>query len=189
MKKQTYLLFLLPLSLLILAACTSEAAQSVESAKEQAEQEVDAEIYIPEFEEYPIVSAEIRSVPMADSKSLLVTYSREKGSLKSEELISNHEEAAGSEVVYGIYEGDPILFKITFDKFEKISGDGSHELRTVNGESVLYHETTSGDNEYLTAFFNGEQGSYSFEFALTEELTEDEAYWVISTVIQGQNSN
>lgn len=187
MKKHTFLLFLLPL--LLLAACSSEAAQSVETAEEQAEKELDAEIYIPDFEEYPIVSAEINSVPMASSKSLLVTYSCEKGSLKSGELISNHEETVGSEVIYGIYEGDPILFKITFDKNEIISGDGSHELRTVNGESVLYHETTSGDKEYLTAFFNGEQGSYSFEFMLTDELTEDEAYWVISTVIQGQNSN
>ncbi|RLQ89893.1 hypothetical protein [Planomicrobium sp. Y74] len=186
MKKQTYLLFLLPF--LILAGCSSEASQSVGNIEEQGEQELDAEIYIPEFEEYPIASAEIISVPMASSKSLLVTYSREKGSLKNEEFISNHEEAAGSEVIYGIYEGDPILFKITFDKFEINSGDGSHELRTVNGESVLYHKTTSGDNEYLTAFFNGEQGSYSFEFALTDELTEDEAYWVISTVIQGQKS-
>ncbi|QHJ69947.1 hypothetical protein [Planococcus halotolerans] len=186
MKKQTYLLFLLPF--LILAACSSEASQSVENIEEQAEQELDAEIYIPEFEEYPMVSAEIFSVPMASSKSLMVTYSREKDSLKSDELISNHEETVGSEVIYGIYEGDPILFKITFDKNEIISGDGSHELRTVSGESVLYHETTSGDNEYLTAFFNGEQGSYSFEFALTDELTEDEAYWVISTVIQGQKS-
>ncbi|MCM3609824.1 hypothetical protein M4S82_01090 [Planococcus sp. MERTA32b] len=186
MKKQTYLLFLLPF--LMLAACSSEASQSIGNIEEQAEQGLDAEIYIPEFEEYPIVSAEIISVPMASSKSLLVTYSREKGSLKSDEIISNHEESVGSEVIYGIYEGDPILFKITFEKNEIISGDGSHELRTVNGESVLYQQTTSGDNEYLSAFFNAEQGSYTFEFMLTDELTEDEAYWVISTVIQGQNS-
>lgn len=186
MKKQTYILFLLPL--LILTACSSEASQSTETFEEQAEQELDAEIYIPEFEEYPIVSAEIVSVPLASSKSLLVTYSREKGSLKNEEHIANHEEAAGSEVIYGIYEGQPLLFNITFSKNEKISGDDNHELKTVNGESVLYQQTTSGGNEYLTAFFNAEVGSYTFEFALNEELTEDEAYWVISTVIQGAKS-
>ncbi|WP_088006026.1 hypothetical protein [Indiicoccus explosivorum] len=183
MKKRNGLLFLVPL--LIAGACSSEGSGVVDSFEDQVDEELGTEVFIPEFEEYPITSAEIQTVPLAGTKELLVTYSGEKGELKSDEYIANHEEAVGSEVLYGIYEGEPFLFRIGYDGFEAMSGDGSTETVEINGVDVRYMEAEDNGKEFLAAFFNTAEGSYSIEFALNEELTREKAFDIIGTVIEG----
>ncbi|MFD1031559.1 hypothetical protein [Metaplanococcus flavidus] len=181
MKKLTYLLFLLPF--LILTACSSEAADSTSAIEDRAAEEFEAEISVPEFEDYPIVSAEIVSVPMASLKELHVNYASEKGALLSDEDIAKYEENADSEVIYGVYESESSFFNMVYDETEKFSGDGSHETETIDGVDVQYLEADSGGNAFLMAFFNAEAGSYTFEFALDEDLTREKAFEMIGTVI------
>lgn len=182
MKKRTYLLFLLPF--LILAACSSEAAESTGAIEDRAEEEFGAEVSVPEFPEYPMVSAEIVSVPLATYKKLLVNYASEKGAMLSEEDIAKYEENAGSEVIYGVYESESSFFNMAYSETEMISGDGSHETETIDGVDVQYLEADSGGNDFLMAFFNAGEGSYTFEFALDEDLTREKAFEMIGTVIQ-----
>ncbi|HSJ37153.1 MAG TPA: hypothetical protein VK945_02945 [Planococcus sp. (in: firmicutes)] len=182
MKKLTYLSVLLPF--LILTACSSEAADSTTAIEDRAEEEFEAEVAVPEFAEYPMVSAEIVSVPLAGSKKLLVNYASEKGASLSEEDIAKYEANAGSEVIYGVYESESSFFNMAYNETEVFSGDGSHETETINGVDVLYQEANSGGNDFLMAFFNAEAGSYTFEFALDEDLTREKAFEMIGTVIE-----
>ena len=182
MKKRTYLLFLLPF--LILAACSSEAEDSTSAIEDRAEEELGAKVAVPEFAEYPMVSAELVSVPMASSTSLLVNYASEKGGLLSDEDIAKYEESAGSEVIYGVYESESGFFNMEYSKMEKISGDGSHKKEAINGVDVQYLEADGGGKDFLMAFFNEDEGSYTFEFALDEGLTREKAFEMIGTVIE-----
>ncbi|WP_422124524.1 hypothetical protein DHX103_06810 [Planococcus sp. X10-3] len=182
MKKQTYLLLLLPF--FILAACSSEAADSTSAIEDRAEEEFEAKVAVPEFAEYPMVSAELVSVPMGSVTELHVNYASEKGALLSDEDIAKYEENAGSEVIYGVYESESSFFNIAYNELEVFSGDGSHETETINGVDVLYQEANSGGNDFLMAFFNAEAGSYTFEFALDEDLTREKAFEMIGTVIE-----
>lgn len=182
MKKQTYLSFLLPF--LMLGACSSEAGDATNAIEDRAEEEFETEVAVPEFAEYPVVSAELVSVPMAGSTSLLVNYASEKGELLSDEDIAKYEENAGSEVIYGVYESGSGFFNMAYSKTETISGDGSHKTKTIDGVDVLYLEADGGGKDFLMAFFNAEEGSYTFEFALDEELTREKAFEMIGTVIE-----
>lgn len=181
MKKRTYLLFILPF--LILAACSSDAAESSSAIEERAEEEFGTEVVVPEFPEYPMVSAELITVPLASSTKLLVNYAREKGALLSDEDIAKYEENADSEVIYGVYESESGFFNMAYIKTEMISGDGSHETETIDGVDVHYLEVDSGGRDFLMAFFNTEDGAYTFEFALDEDLTRGKAFEMIGTVI------
>lgn len=182
MKKRTYLSFLLPS--LMLAACSSEAGDATNAIEDRAEEEFETEVAVPEFAEYPVVSAELVSVPMASSTSLLVNYASEKGALLSDEDITKYEENAGSEVIYGVYESDSSLFNMAYAEAETLSGDGSHKTETIDGIDVHYLEADSGGKDFLMAFFNAEEGSYTFEFALDEDLTREKAFEIIGTVIE-----
>lgn len=182
LKKRTYLLFLLPF--LMLAACSSEAAESTGTIEDRAEEEFETEVVVPEFADYPMVSAELVTVPLASSTSLLVNYASEKGELLSEEAIAKYEENAGSEVIYGVYESESSFFNMAYSKTETISGDGSHETETIDGVDVHYLEAGSGGKDFLMAFFNADEGSYTFEFALDEDLTREKAFEMIGTVIE-----
>ncbi|AQQ53554.1 hypothetical protein [Planococcus lenghuensis] len=186
MKKRNCLIFLLPL--FFAGACSSEVPGSVDTFADQVNEQFEADVFIPEFEEYPVTSAEIQTVPLAGTKELLVTYSGEKGELKSEEHITNHEETVGSDVLYGIYDGEPFLFRLSYDGFEAMSGDGNTETLDIDGTEVQYSEAEDGGNEFLKAFFNTEEGSYSLEFALSEELTREKAFEIVETVVDGANS-
>lgn len=186
MKKRNGLVFLFPL--LLVSACSSEVSGSVGTFEDQVNEELEADVFIPEFEEYPITSAEIITVPLAGTKELLVTYSGEKGELKSEEHIANHEETVGSEVLYGIYDGEPFLFRLSYDGFEAMSVDGSAETIEINGVEVQYREAEDGEVELLNAFFNTEEGSYSLVFALNDELTREKAFEIVGTVVEGADT-
>lgn len=186
MKERSGLLFLVPL--LLISACSSETAGAVGVFEDRVNEELEADVFIPEFEEYPIISAEIISVPLASKKELLVTYSDEKGELQSEEYIANHEENVGSEVLYGIYEGEPRLFSMVYSGSEMRSGDGSGETKTINGVDVRYLEAKDQGDEFLMAYFNTEEGAYRLEFALNEELTREEAFEIVGTVIEGSDT-
>ena len=183
LKKRNGLAFLFPL--LLASACSSEVSGVVGTFENQVNEELEADVFIPEFEEYPITSAEIQTVPLAGTKELLVTYSGEKGELKSEEHIANLEETVGSEVLYDIYDGEPFLFRLNYDGFEAVSGDGRTETIEINGTDVQYMEAEDGEDELLMAFFNTEEGSYSLVFALNEEFTREKAFDIVGTVVEG----
>lgn len=168
----------------MLDACSSEAGDETNAIEDRAEEELGAEVAVPEFEAYPMVSAELISVPMASSTSLLVNYASEKGELLSDEDIAKYEENAGSEVIYGVYESESRLFNMAYNTSEAFSGDGSHETETIDGVDVQYFEADGGGKDFLMAFFNTAEGSYRFEFALDEDLTRAKAFEMIGKVIE-----
>ncbi len=167
----------------MLGACSSEAADSTGAIEDRAEEEFGTEVAVPEFPEYPMVSAELISLPFASSTKLLVNYAGEKGTLLSDEDIAKYEENADSEVIYGVYERESSFFNMAYDETEMISGDGSHETETIDGVDVHYLEADSGGKDFLMAFFNTEDGAYTFEFALDGDLTRGKAFEMIGTVI------
>lgn len=86
----------------IVGACSSQSNGAVDSFKTQVTEEFGTEIFIPEYEEYPITSVEIIYPPTGDKKDLSVVYSKEKGKLRDDEFIKKYEKSMDSKVLYGL---------------------------------------------------------------------------------------
>ncbi|MGD6842469.1 hypothetical protein ACQCVH_08070 [Bacillus infantis] len=175
---------LLLLGLMFIAsACSSQTNGGADSFKDQAAEEFETDVYIPEYEKYPITSAEIKYPPTGDKKDLVVVYSKEKGKLRDKEFIEKYESTMDSKVLYGLYDGEPWLFIITYSNFEIIDGDNDSKIKTINGVDVHYREI-SADTDMLVTFFNLEEGSYHIEFSLREGMTREKAFEVVEDVIE-----
>lgn len=159
----------------------------VNSFEDQIIEEIGSEVFLPEFTDYPILSAEIIYPPTGDKRDLVVVYSEEKGVLQNKDDIKQHEKNMNSKVLYGIYHGEPPwLVRITYSTFNINVGD-SDETKNINGFDVHYSKVNSNNGNFLIAHFNVEKGSYSLEFALTEKLTEERAFEIIETITKENN--
>ncbi|WP_042142785.1 hypothetical protein [Paucisalibacillus sp. EB02] len=166
----------------------SPTASVVKSFEDQIIEEIGTEVFIPEFTDYQILSAEIIYPPIGDKRDLVVVYSKEKGVLQNKDYIKQHEEDMNSKVLYGIYNGEPPwLVRITYSTFKINVGD-SVETKTINGFDVHYTKLNSDNANILIAHFNVGKGSYSTEFTLTERLTEERAFEIIETITKENNS-
>jgi hypothetical protein len=175
---------LLLLGLLFIgSACSSQSNGGVDSLKNQISEEFETGVFIPEYEEYPITSVEIKYPPSGDKKDLRVVYSKEKGKLRDDGYIEKYESTMDSKVLQGLYDGEPWLFIITYSNFETIDGDGDSKIKTINGVDVHYSEAAA-DTELLMAFFNLEKGSYSIEFSLREGMTKEKSFEVVEDIIE-----
>jgi hypothetical protein len=160
----------------------------IKSIEDQIIEEIGTEVFIPEFTDYQILSAEIIYPPIGDKRDLVVAYSKEKGVLQSEDYIKQHEANTNSKVLYGIYNGDsPWLVRITYST-SKINVSDSVDTKTINGIDVQYTKVNIGNSNMLIAHFNVGKGSYTTEFTLTENLTEERAFEIIETITKENNS-
>ncbi|WP_064091294.1 hypothetical protein [Rossellomorea aquimaris] len=173
--------------LLIVSGCSSQSNGIVDSFLEKSTEEFGTELFIPEYEEYPITSAEIIYPPTGDKKELTVVYSKEKGELMDENFIKNHEKNVGSKVLYGLYDGEPFLFRITYSNYELSDGNGDSETKIINGVAVNVREIMVKDEERLFTFFNVNEGSYSIDFALREGLNKEKAFEFVESIIKETN--
>jgi hypothetical protein len=169
--------------MVIASACSSQANGGTDPFKDQAADELKTDVFIPEYEQYPITSAEVKYPPSGDKKDLVVVYSKEKGKLRDKEYIEKYENTMDSKVLYGLYDGEPWLFNITYSTFEIIDGDEDSKIKTMNGVEVHYREITS-DTDMLITFFNLEEGSYHIEFSLREGMTREKAFEIIEDIIE-----
>jgi hypothetical protein len=175
---------LLLLGLMFIAsACSSQTNGGADSFKDQAAEEFETDVYIPEYEKYPITSAEMKYPPTGDKKDLVVVYSKEKGKLRDKEFIEKYENTINSKVLYGLYDGEPWLFIITFSNFEITDGENDSKIKTMNGVDVHYREI-SADTDMLVTFFNLEDGSYNIEFSLREGMTKEKAFEIVEDIIE-----
>jgi hypothetical protein len=170
--------------LLIASACSSQANGGADSFKDQAADEFETDVFIPEYEQYPITSAEVKYPPTGDKKDLVVVYSKEKGELRDKEYIEKYENNMDSKVLYGLYDGEPWLFIITYSNFDIIDGDNDSKIKTMNGVDVHYREIAA-DTDLLVTFFNLEEGSYNIEFSLREGMTKEKEFEVVGDIIEG----
>ncbi|GGD14829.1 hypothetical protein [Pontibacillus salipaludis] len=170
--------------MLLLSACSSQSSGVTDSFDEQVNEELGTEVFIPEYKEYPITSAQIVSAPTGDAKNLAVVYSRNKGTLMDEEFIDDYEKDMGSNVVYGLYDGEPWLFRITYSNVKTTISTDDTEMKNINGVDVRFSESKVKDEEVVLMFFNVEEGSYSIEFVLREGLTKDKAFGIAESIIK-----
>ncbi|WP_054752601.1 hypothetical protein [Piscibacillus salipiscarius] len=98
-----------------LSACSSSVNEDVVPFQEQVNDTFDTDVYIPHLQDYSITSAIIETGPFGKHKDLIIEYSKQLGNKKDEEYIEKYEENMGSEVLYGIYGGEPLVFKLTFN--------------------------------------------------------------------------
>ena len=173
--------------MLFVIACSSQSNGVVDSFLKKSNEEFGTEVFIPEYEEYPITSAEVINPPIGDRKDLIVVYSKEKGELMDDKFIKNHEENIGSKVLYGLYDGEPLLFRITYSNFESFDVDCDSETKIINGVAVNFREIMVKDEEMLYTFFNVQEGSYSIEFVLREGLTKEKAFEIVESMIKETN--
>lgn len=159
----------------------------VGSFKKEVTEEFGNEIFIPEYEDHPITSAEIIYPPTGDKKDLLVVYSKRKGSLMDVEFIKKYETSMNSKVLYGLYDGEPWLFRITYSNFKITDGNDDSETKDLNGVVVKYNVVKTKGSELLVVFFNLKDGSYSIEFILREGLTKGIAFDIVDSIIKETN--
>lgn len=169
--------------MLIASACSSQTDGGANSFQEQAGDEFETDVFIPEYEQYSITSAEVKYPPTGDKKDLVVVYSKEKGKLRDKEYIEKYENTMDSKVLYGLYDGEPWLFIITYSNFEIIDGEIDSKIKTMNGVDVHYREIAA-DTDMLIAFFNLEKGSYHIEFSLREGMTKEKAFEIVEDIIE-----
>jgi hypothetical protein len=167
----------------IAGACSSQSNVGTDSLETQINEEFEKEVFIPEYEEYPITLAEVKYPPSGDKKDLRVIYSKEKGKLRDDGYIEKYENTMESKVLHGLYDGEPWLFIITYSNIEIIDGDDDSKMKTINGVDVHYSEV-SADTELLMVLFNLEKGSYSIEFSLREGMTKDKAFEIVEDIIE-----
>lgn len=77
-----------------------------------------------------------------------------------DEFIIKYEKSTGSKVFYGLYDGEPWLFRITYSIFKITDGIGDGETEGINGVDVKYNEIKTKGTELLVTFFNLKEGSY-----------------------------
>lgn len=173
--------------MLFVGACSSPSNGAADSIKKQSTEEFGTDVFMPEYEEYPITSAEIIYPPTGDKKDLVVVYSKEKGKLMDDEFIKKYEKSMGSKVLYGLYDGEPWLFRITYSNFKITDGNGDSKTKDINGVNVKYSEIKTKDTELVVMFFNLKEGSYSIEFSLREGLTKEKAFEIVESIIKETN--
>ncbi|KGP90669.1 hypothetical protein N780_04400 [Pontibacillus chungwhensis BH030062] len=176
--------FLFMIFMLLLSACSSQSSGVTASFNKQVTEELRTDVFIPEYKEYPITSAQIVSVPTGDAKDLAVVYSKNKGTLMDEEYIDVYEKDMGSNVVYGLYDGEPWLFRITYSNVKTTISTDDIDIKNINGVDVQFSERKVKDDEIVLTFFNVEEGSYSIEFVLREGLTKDKAFEIAESIIK-----
>ncbi|WP_099159136.1 hypothetical protein [Virgibacillus ndiopensis] len=141
-------------------------------------EEFGIDLFIPKFENYPITLAEIQHLPF-DNKELVIQYSKKKGELKSDAFVKKYEENMDSDVLYGVYESEFFVVKLTFR-----SGKGSSkpsETKIFNGIEVEYHKVDRNNAKALLALFNVKKGTYSITFNL-KEISESKAFDMIDMI-------
>lgn len=182
MRFRTGILFItLPL---LLSACSSQSSGVTDSFDEQVTEELGTDVFIPQYKEYPITSAQIVSAPTGDAKDLAVVYSKNKGTLMDEEFIDDYEKDMESTVVYGLYDGEPWLFRITYHNVKNTISIDETEMKNIHGVDVQFSKSKLKDEEVVLMFFNVEEGSYSIEFVLREGLTKDKAFEIAESIIK-----
>lgn len=170
--------------MLIVSACSFPSNGVADTITNQSNEEFGTDIFMPEYEEFPITSAEIIYPPTGNKKDLVVIYSKEKGKLMDDEFIKKYKKSIGSKVLYGLYDGEPWLFRITYSNFKITDGDGDSETKDINGVDVKYNEIKTKDTELVVTFFNLKEGSYSIEFSLREGLTKEKAFEIVESIIK-----
>lgn len=168
----------------IVSACSSQSHGVVDSFNKQVAEEFGTEVFMPEYEEYPITSAQVLYPPTGDKKDLTVVYSKQKGTLLDDEFIKKYEKTMDSKVLYGIYDGEPWLFRITYSNFKITDGNGDSETKDINGVDVKYTEIKGKGSESVVMFFNLKEGSYSIDFLLREGLTKEKAFEIVESIIK-----
>ncbi|MEK3805534.1 hypothetical protein MHB63_02895 [Bacillus sp. FSL H8-0547] len=164
---------------LLSGGCSLEANAVPKDVKSDIQKEFGRDIYVPEFDEYPVVYAEVFYPPAEiknGKKDLELTYASEIGELEKEEKKSP--DSADSKLFYGPYSGEP-KFRLTYSSY-KLDLD-KDESRVVDGENVQYNKL---EDKFLLVSFNAEGGSYSFEFLLSSDFSEEDALDVIEEVIK-----
>lgn len=162
-------------ALMLISACSSQTDGKGVSFQEQANVEFGTNVYIPQLEDYSITSAEVQHLPY-DDKDIVVKYSKQEGELKGEEFIKKYVENMNAEILYGIYDGEPIALKISYN--DRNGSSQPSETKTFNGIDVEYHEVKKN----LLVYFKVKEGSYAIQFNLNEKLSKDKAFEIVDMI-------
>ncbi|MFD1040488.1 lipoprotein [Virgibacillus byunsanensis] len=176
MKRILFLLF----AILLVSACSSQTDGEGVSFQEQADDEFGTDVYIPQLEDYSITSVEVQHLPH-DDKDLVITYSEQEGELKDDQFINKYEKNMDTDILYGIYDGEPNAFTVTYN--DRSGGSQPSETKSFNGIDVEYHEV----KKFLFVYFKVEEGSYLIDFNLNEELSKDKAFEIVDMITSKVN--
>ncbi|TMN23205.1 hypothetical protein [Lentibacillus cibarius] len=179
---QKYTIFVIFVLLLIISACSSQSDDEKVSFQDQVNEALGTKVFIPKMNDYPITLAEIRHSPTDDKNSLIVRYSKEKGELRDESYKKKYEDNTNADVLYGIYGGEPLIFRMTYHNGKANSQPS--DSKTINGIHVQYHKVERNNAKVLLVSFNAGDGSYLLEFNLQDELTQEKSFEIVESMAE-----
>ncbi|WP_080846008.1 hypothetical protein [Cytobacillus gottheilii] len=180
-------LLVILLSGILLSTFMTDTNNPTASIEEKAELLYGEPILIPEIEGFHILFSAITMLPvqMDQPTNLTISYGKDKGEIdanfNSEEKQKQWEEQQNSILLYGPFTGENVI-SIQYRKGPIELGGGSGEEKIINGMAVQYEYLQRDAGDFVLAIIHSEDGSYSVEMFITDDLTLEESDEILEEI-------